>query len=354
MRYSKRQRTGRKLFLKPLFRFTGEPLKGGRLAKGGKWIGLQHGPLKTTSREIPKIPQSGGKNQQRGSSLPVCGLTLRPLNSAEDLHQDNARGPGLDNQYRQIQTHSAFPSGVLGVPVRLHISKVSPAADSGERRQSPVRQHHHGGVSKPARRHAIRDSDVFCYGNLKSSRKSPNIPYCIAHKGSKQSAGGLLKQTHPEARRVVSKPADISGHNISLGPSSDRSFRHKEKQKSPEICFSISSGSSGHSGRSPSPLAVQSGVRVSSDHIATSSYTQNQGRRGESCTDSSILAQETMVLMVTDHVGLRSLGPPLNAQPSLPGSVFPPSGGQSTPDGLELERQMLRSRGFSGGLIDSV
>ncbi|XP_077121295.1 uncharacterized protein LOC143776140 [Ranitomeya variabilis] len=61
-----------------------------------------------------------------------------------------------------------------------------------------------------------------------------------------------------------------------------------------------------------------------------------------------------MVLMATDHVGLRSLGPPLNAQPSLPGSVFPPSGGQSPPDGLELERQMLRSRGFSGGLIDTL
>ncbi|XP_077148207.1 lamina-associated polypeptide 2-like [Ranitomeya variabilis] len=153
----------------------GEPLRGGRLAKGGKQIGLQHGPLRTTSREIPKIPQSGGKNQQRGSSLPVCGLTLRPLNSAEDLHQDNARGPGLDNQYRQIQTHSAFPSGVLGVPVRLHISKVSPAADSGERRQSPVRQHHHGGVSKSARSTVVTLAALLSISELSSSARVDGI-----------------------------------------------------------------------------------------------------------------------------------------------------------------------------------
>ncbi|XP_069621778.1 uncharacterized protein [Ranitomeya imitator] len=354
MRYSKRQRTGRKLSLIPLFPFTGEPLRGDRLVKGGKRIGLQHGLLKRTGKEIPKVPQSSSDNQRRDSSFPIYSHALRPFNSTEDLYQDNARGFRLDNQYQQIQTHSAILPGVLGVPSRLRISKVSPASATRERRQNPFRQHHHSGVSKQARRHAIRDSDVFCYRNPESSRKSPNIPYCTAHKRGKQPAGRLLKSTHLETRGVVPKPADFSGYSIPMGSTSSRSLRHKKKQKSPEICLPISSGSSGHSGRSSSPLAVQSSICFSADHTAAPSHSQNQNRRSEGDTNSSILAQETMVLVAANHVGLRSLGPPLNTQSSLPGSVFPPSSGQSTSHGLEFERQMLKSRGFSEGLINTL
>ncbi|XP_069601398.1 uncharacterized protein [Ranitomeya imitator] len=72
---------------------------------------------------IPKVPQSSSDNQRRDSSFPVYSHALRPFNSTEDLYQDNARGSRLDNQYQQIQTHSAFLSGVLGVPSRLRISK---------------------------------------------------------------------------------------------------------------------------------------------------------------------------------------------------------------------------------------
>ncbi|XP_069586297.1 uncharacterized protein [Ranitomeya imitator] len=255
-RKSDGSRTGSRPSDPVLFASLGEPLRGDRLVKGGKRIGLQHGLLKRTGKEIPKVPQSSSDNQRRDSSFPVYSHALRPFNSTEDLHQDNARGSRLDNQYQQIQTHSAILSGVLGVPSRLRISKVSPASATRERRQNPFRQHHHSGVSKQARRHAIRDSDVFCYRNPESSRKSPNIPYCTAHKRGKQPAGRLLKSTHLETRRVVPKPADFSRHSIPMGSASSRSLRHKKKQKSPEICLPISSGSSGHSGRSPSPLAV--------------------------------------------------------------------------------------------------
>ncbi|XP_077125366.1 uncharacterized protein LOC143782126 [Ranitomeya variabilis] len=50
----------------------GEPLKGGRLAKGGKRIGLQHGPLKTTSREVPCL-EDPTPQKTNTEDIPVGG-----------------------------------------------------------------------------------------------------------------------------------------------------------------------------------------------------------------------------------------------------------------------------------------
>ncbi|XP_069606012.1 uncharacterized protein [Ranitomeya imitator] len=138
-RKSDGSRTGSRPSDPVLFASLGEPLRGDRLVKGGKRIGLQHGLLKRTGKEIPKVPQSSSDNQRRDSSFPVYSHALRPFNSTEDLHQDNARGSRLDNQYQQIQTHSAILPGVLGVPSRLHISKVSPASgkNTTDQTQSP-------------------------------------------------------------------------------------------------------------------------------------------------------------------------------------------------------------------------
>ncbi|XP_069583683.1 uncharacterized protein [Ranitomeya imitator] len=72
MRYSKRQRTGRKLSLIPLFPFTGEPLRGDRLVKGGKRIGLQHGLLKRTGKEVPCL-EDPTPQKTNSEDIPVGG-----------------------------------------------------------------------------------------------------------------------------------------------------------------------------------------------------------------------------------------------------------------------------------------
>ncbi|XP_069593228.1 uncharacterized protein [Ranitomeya imitator] len=73
MRYSKRQRTGRKLSLIPLFPFTGEPLRGDRLVKGGKRIGLQHGLLKRTGKEVPCLEDPTPQKTINSEDIPVGG-----------------------------------------------------------------------------------------------------------------------------------------------------------------------------------------------------------------------------------------------------------------------------------------
>ncbi|XP_077128602.1 uncharacterized protein LOC143784335 isoform X4 [Ranitomeya variabilis] len=51
----------------------GEPLRGGRLAKGGKQIGLQHGPLRTTSREVPCLEDPTPQKTTNTEDIPVGG-----------------------------------------------------------------------------------------------------------------------------------------------------------------------------------------------------------------------------------------------------------------------------------------
>ncbi|XP_073419082.1 uncharacterized protein [Dendrobates tinctorius] len=66
------------------------------------------------------------------------------------------------------------------------------------------------------------------------------------------------------------------------------------------------------------------------------------------------LVQEDMVRMVEDHVGRRSLG---TAQPSgspLPGASQPPTSSVTPFDGVVFERTLLKDRGFSKNLIDTL
>ncbi|XP_069613512.1 THAP domain-containing protein 2-like [Ranitomeya imitator] len=118
--------------------------------------------------KIPEILQGSGNNRRQDSSFPVCSYALWPLNSAKDLHQSNSRGSRLDHQYQEIQTYSTFSPSVSGVSSRLHNPKVSSSSAPGKRCQNPFRQHHHSCIPKQTRRYLIRDSDVFCWGNLGS------------------------------------------------------------------------------------------------------------------------------------------------------------------------------------------
>ncbi|XP_077141699.1 uncharacterized protein LOC143805858 isoform X1 [Ranitomeya variabilis] len=153
---------------------------------------------------------------------------------------------------------------------------------------------------------------------------------------------------------MVSQSSHFPQDNIVMGQTPNRPVRYKTKQTSPEIRISVPCRSPGHSRCSSNTLAIQAGVCFPSDNSASTSNTENQGRAGQDNTNSAILAQETMVLVPAVDVGDGSLGPSLNPKPSLPGTFLPPSGGQPPPDGLEFERQILNSRGFSKGLIDTL
>ncbi|XP_073417725.1 uncharacterized protein [Dendrobates tinctorius] len=220
--------------------------------------------------------------------------------------------------------------------------------------QDPVGQHHHSGLHKQTRRYSIRDSDVFCGKNLKLSRKLFVVPLGSSYQRREQPRSRFLKPTHTSARGVVPQSPNLPGHSSSMGASSSGPLCHKGEQTDKDLCFPVSSRSPRHTGCPPGLMEVQAGIRLPSIDSPTTSDSENQRGQGESNPDSTILAQETVVLVATNYVSDRSLGSPLKSQPTLPRPFLPPSSGQLTLDGVELERHLLRSRGFSESLITTL
>ncbi|XP_073413338.1 uncharacterized protein [Dendrobates tinctorius] len=139
-----------------------------------------------------------------------------------------------------------------------------------------------------------------------------------------------------------------------MGTTSGGSLCHEGEQTDKNICFPVSVRSPRHTGCPPSLMEVQTGIRLPSIDSPATGDSEDQRGQGESNLDSTILAQETVVLMATNYVSDRSLGPPFDSQPTLPRPFLPPPSGQLTLDGMEFERQLLRSRGFSETLIATL
>ncbi|CAJ0932325.1 unnamed protein product [Ranitomeya imitator] len=94
-------------------------------------------------------------------------------------------------------------------------------------------------------------------------------------------------------------------------------------------------------------MGIQEGICLSPADTTSDSDQEDKGGQSKRDPNCSILAQEAMVFLAESHVNLRPLDPPGGSGSSLPGPLQPPSCEGSTTNCLELERQLLKMRGFS-------
>ncbi|XP_069600610.1 uncharacterized protein [Ranitomeya imitator] len=153
---------------------------------------------------------------------------------------------------------------------------------------------------------------------------------------------------------MVVKQGHIQHDNKSMGRTPNRSVRHKRQQTSKEICFPESHGSPRHVGLSSPSLELQASVRLPSNVSDTSSDQEDQEGPSQSNPDCALLAKKTMVLMSPEHVSMRSMDPSFTQGTAVSGPIFPPASERSSLDGVEFERQLLKSRGFSEQLINTL
>ncbi|XP_073429809.1 uncharacterized protein [Dendrobates tinctorius] len=138
-----------------------------------------------------------------------------------------------------------------------------------------------------------------------------------------------------------------------MGTTRGGSFRHKGEQADKNICLPISVRSPKHTGRLSSSMEFQPSVCVPSIDPPTSSNSEDQRRQSKNNLNSTVLAKKTVVFVAADYVNNRSLDPS-DCQSTLPRPLFPPSSAQLALDGVEFERQLLRTRGFSESLITTL
>ncbi|XP_073420032.1 uncharacterized protein [Dendrobates tinctorius] len=139
-----------------------------------------------------------------------------------------------------------------------------------------------------------------------------------------------------------------------MGAAPNRSLRHQDKQAGAKVRLFKRGRQSRNSGCPSSPMAVKTGICISPNHTATTGDQEDKGRGSTNNFNSAILAQEAMVFMPAGNVSDRPLGAFFNPEAPLARAILPSSSGQSPLDGLELEREMLRARGFSEGLVSTL
>ncbi|CAJ0934768.1 unnamed protein product [Ranitomeya imitator] len=186
------------------------------------------------------------------------------------------------------------------------------------------------------------------------ARKSPALPYGPSYKGKSKYHGRLLKPQRAQTRGLVSKTGCLQSDRAVVGMSRDRSVCQSRKQETPSILFPRPKGQPVRSRRSSDPLEFQSRLRFPSSESHSYGSEENSRRRSPSGFNSPILAQKVLVPMVEKHVHFPTMDPPRNTGPPFPGSSLPSTSNQLAPDSVELERSLLKGKGFSQNLVNTL
>ncbi|XP_056407496.1 uncharacterized protein LOC130300134 [Hyla sarda] len=89
-------------------------------------------------------------------------------------------------------------------------------------------------------------------------------------------------------------------------------------------------------------------------HQTEQGHQEDQGGQGKSDSDCPLLAPEGMVVLPKDHVSIGPVGPSRSPGHPDTGSAATSRSVKSTPDGLVLERIILKANGLSEAVIDTV
>ncbi|XP_077125588.1 uncharacterized protein LOC143782239 [Ranitomeya variabilis] len=228
------------------------------------------------------------------------------------------------------------------------------SADSRSKCKNLLGQFHHSGICEPSGWYKVRKSNDHSCRHLPAGRDSSNIPNSPAHQRCREHQGRL-----PQPKRVTSRGMDLKQIHIQydnriMGDTTNRPICHKRQPASKKVRFPERHGSPRYVGLSPPSLEVPAGIRLSSDVSDSTSDQKNQEGTSKSDPHCTILAEKTMVLLSPDHVPMRSMDSPIRQETAVPRPLFPPASERSSLDGVEFERQLLRSRGFSAELVNTL
>lgn len=217
-----------------------------------------------------------------------------------------------------------------------------------------VRQHDNSDIRKQAGGHKKQIPDVPSVRSIFRGRKIPPLDICCAHKGDGKYAGRFSQPPFPTSLRVGPKQRCVQGNNKDLGHSRRRLVCDQSQQTGAELLLPRSDGEPMGSGRPVGGLAMGPGLRLSPHTPSSKGTSKDKGGRGQSHHGSSLLAKKIMVQPPVVHVSHRALGVTRQGGPSGSGSVSPPSGKGPASDGMGLERQLLKRKGFSEKVIKTL
>ncbi|XP_073418963.1 uncharacterized protein [Dendrobates tinctorius] len=139
-----------------------------------------------------------------------------------------------------------------------------------------------------------------------------------------------------------------------MGQTRERPVCHQSQQTRKEVRFALQVRQPRHSRCPPSTLGIPASLCLFSNGSTSNSSQENKTREGEGHLDGPVLAQKAVVFMAESHVNNRPVDPAAAPGSSLAGTLLPSTGQIPTTSGLEFERELLKQKGFSENLINTL
>lgn len=269
------------------------------------------------------------------------------------------QNPRVKNKVPQPPSHTLprhgslpFPTKARSAPCRSKDFNQKWSLNSGTIQRTGPGILLHGCLYKQTGRHSEQAIDEPNLRDLPPSRKKLPFSFCgISHR-QRKSPSGLSKPTRDTSGRLVPQQISLPKDHKVMGSSTNRPICHQGKSPSPKVLFLKSVRSPRRNRRLLHSVELESSICIS--HTAGSkSPEENPGGPSPNNSNSPILAKENLVLPPKKSVGGRSLGTTDQA-PSTSRAHSPSAHRQATSSGLDIERQILKNRGFSDPVISTM
>ncbi|XP_077152136.1 uncharacterized protein LOC143816067 [Ranitomeya variabilis] len=319
---------------------------------------------KRSSRCAKQKVQSINRHSSRSDMVAQPGAFVRRSSLEDHSGQrsyDGCQSIRLGSPYgRQSDPRTVVDSRIPEIlkPKRAYCSQASssllPTIPEELACTNTDRQYDCGVLHQSSGRDKITIPDDYYSSDIESGRESSTIPVGSSYKRRVQYTGGLPQSPFPSSGRMGLRPTHIRSHSQSVGSTNNRSICYQREQKNQEVCITTDGRPTIHTGFPSRPLGLPAGVCLS-PYVSTSDSSQEDpGGRSQSNFNCSLLAQEALVFSPKNNVGDRSLGVASGSGTPFSGSISSSKFGDSSLNGLELERELLRERGFSSALIATL
>ncbi|XP_077335146.1 uncharacterized protein LOC143980678 isoform X1 [Lithobates pipiens] len=226
--------------------------------------------------------------------------------------------------------------------------------DQGPGSSGPIRQRHGSGICQSSGGHQISNSTGSIFRDHGLGGASDYLHFRSPHKGVPECRGRLSQSSADSSGRMGVESRGILPGMSAVRRSRDRSVRPQKEQKGKEILFPCPRGGLRGDRRLGPGLGLPVGLCLPPHgaYSEGSSKAVSLGRRPDS--DSSLVAQESLVSSPAGLVHSPASTPSCSARPSPSGSSLPSRPQLLQADGLALERQNLREKGLSDRVVDTL
>ncbi|XP_068101500.1 uncharacterized protein [Hyperolius riggenbachi] len=217
-----------------------------------------------------------------------------------------------------------------------------------------IRQQSGSSLFKQTGRH--EESDVM-EANIKNYvlvREQCQIVTGTSSKGDIKPGGGLSKQGEVRPERMVTQPKGFSDDKFSMGMSRTGSIRQEKELKMSKILCPVSGGFSLGSGCVLDKLGQHDDVCLSANSITFKSIEEDHSGQSKGHIDCPIVAQTSLVHITSISSDIRANSPTADAGLVIAGPSVASRSESTSPISLEPEWVILKSKGFSDGLAETL